>query len=190
MSQRPAVFLDRDGVLNEVVWRGSTPASPRAVDELAIAPGAADAISDLRAAGFLTFGVTNQPDVARGLMSDQALDQIHDALRQSIVLDDITACRHDNADACACRKPKPGLVLDLAQRWNIDLPGSWFIGDQDRDVVCGRAAGCRTILLARFYNSGQHADHVVETLAQAIELILNAKSRSASPQSRDATDVH
>lgn len=173
---RPAVFLDRDGVLNSVVWRDGKAASPRVVEELQIEADAPAVLADLKAAGFLLLVITNQPDVRRGLMSDQALDAIHARVAQALPVDDILACRHDNADACACRKPKPGLVFELAERHGVDLTRSWMIGDQDRDIDCGRAAGLRTVLLRRAYNSGVQsgADHVVETLSQTSPLIVRA----------------
>lgn len=170
---RPAIFLDRDGVLNEIVWRDGKAASPRSVEELEIASEALDTLTALKAAGFLLLVVTNQPDVRRGLMTDEALDAIHARLANALPLDDISACRHDNADACACRKPKPGLVLDLAARHGVDLSRSWMVGDQERDIQCGQAAGCRTVLLARSYNPGvaSAADHVIETLHQLISIL-------------------
>lgn len=173
---RPAVFLDRDGVLNRVVMRDGKAASPRSVDELQIEPEAPATLAALKAAGYLLLVVTNQPDVRRGLMSADTLDALHARLAEALPLDEIAACLHDNADACACRKPKPGLVLDLAARHGVDLRRSWLIGDQDRDIACGKAAGCNTVLLGRDYNSGIDAgsDQVVETLSQSLAYILKA----------------
>ena len=164
----PAVFFDRDGVLNDIVERDGKPASPRSPEELIVAAGAKLVIDLLREMGFKIFVVTNQPDVRRGLMSDANLDAIHAKLSDHLQFDAIAACRHDNADACACRKPKPGLILDLAAAHHIDLSASWMVGDQDRDIACGTAAGVRTVLLARAYNSGAGADHVLESLSQLI----------------------
>jgi D-glycero-D-manno-heptose 1,7-bisphosphate phosphatase len=169
-----AVFLDRDGVLNEIIERDGKPASPRLVGELRIVADAAVSLERMKAAGFRLFVVTNQPDVSRGLMSSEALDEIHAAVVAALPVEEIAACRHDNADNCACRKPKPGLLIDLAQRHGIDLPRSWMIGDQDRDIACGQAAGCKTILLARAYNSQAGADHAVATLSQAADIIVAA----------------
>ena len=171
---RPAIFLDRDGVLNSIVWREGKAASPRTVAELAIEPEAAAVLAALKAAGYLLLVVTNQPDVRRGLMSSETLDAIHQRLADALPVDDISACRHDNADNCACRKPKPGLVLDLADCHGVDLTRSWLVGDQDRDIQCGQAAGVRTVLLARPYNSGvaSNADHVVDTLSQTLSLMV------------------
>ncbi len=169
-----AVFLDRDGVLNKIVWRDGKAASPRNVDELVIEPDAPAALDALRAAGFKLFVVTNQPDVRRGLMPKAVLDDIHRTLREALHVDDVAVCEHDNADDCACRKPRPGMLLDLARRHDLDLSASIMVGDQDRDIACGHAAGCATVLLARPYNSGAGADHVVETLFQAMSVIVDA----------------
>lgn len=173
---RPAVFLDRDGVLNRVVVRDGKVASPRTVEELQVEPEALATLTALKAAGYLLLVVTNQPDVSRGLMSVEALGALHARLAEALPLDEIAACLHDNADACGCRKPKPGLVLDLAQRHGVDLRRSWLIGDQDRDIACGKAAGCNTILLERDYNSGMDTDasQVVETLSQSLAYILKS----------------
>jgi len=169
-----AVFLDRDGVLNKIVWRDGKAASPRSVEELVIEPEAPAALAALSAAGFKLFVVTNQPDVRRGLMAKSVLDDIHQALRDTLRVDDIAVCEHDNADACACRKPRPGMLLELARRHDLDLSASIMVGDQDRDIACGYAAGCATVLLARPYNAGAGADHVVETLFQAVSVIMDA----------------
>jgi D-glycero-D-manno-heptose 1,7-bisphosphate phosphatase len=169
-----AVFLDRDGVLNRIVWRDGKAASPRGVDELVIEPEAPAALAALKAAGFKLFVVTNQPDVRRGLMPKASLEAIHGALRDALPVDDIAVCLHDTADECACRKPRPGMLIDLAQRHGLDLAASVMVGDQDRDIACGHAAGCATVLLARDYNSGAGADQVVETLSQAAGVILDA----------------
>ncbi|MBP7705138.1 MAG: HAD-IIIA family hydrolase [Caulobacter sp.] len=169
---RPAIFFDRDGVLNNVVWRDCKPASPRSPGELDIVPAAARAISCLRRSGYAIFVVTNQPDVRRGLMTADTLTAIHARLVESLAVDDIAACQHDDRDACGCRKPKAGMLLDLAARWDIDLAASWMVGDQDRDVLCGKAAGCRTVLLDRPYNSGEGADVIADDLIEAARAIL------------------
>ncbi len=172
MTQRRAVFLDRDGVLNRVVWRDGKPASPRRPEELQIIPGVEAALRDLKAAGFLLFGVTNQPDVRRGLMTNGQLDVLHAILDDALPLDEIAACRHDDRDGCGCRKPKAGLLLDLAQRFDVDLQRSWMVGDRDRDTTCGRAAGVGDLLLARPSHSGAGAHSVDDDLHAASRVIL------------------
>ena len=176
---RPAVFLDRDGVLNAVVWRDGKPASPRSTAELRIEPQAAAALRALAAGGYALFVVTNQPDVARGRMAAEELDAIHQALAAALPVEEIAACLHDDADACACRKPKPGLLLDLARRHGLDLARSWMVGDQARDITCGRAAGCDTILVERSYNRDAPAGHRAADVWQAACTILDEGARGA-----------
>jgi D-glycero-D-manno-heptose 1,7-bisphosphate phosphatase len=173
-----AVFLDRDGVLNRIVLRDGKPASPRSLAEFVLEPGVADALRPLDAAGFLLFAVTNQPDIRRGLMDNATLDAMSSLLLEALPLREVVACRHDDRDACDCRKPKPGMLTALAHRWRIDLAASTMIGDQDRDMACGRAAGCTTIQLQKSYNSGAGADWRVADLAEATSVILgNAQRR-------------
>jgi D-glycero-D-manno-heptose 1,7-bisphosphate phosphatase len=173
----PAVFLDRDGVLNAIVKRDGKTSSPRLLSELRLDPDAPRALAALRAAGYRLFVVTNQPDISRGLMSNEILDAIHLAIMDALPVEEIAVCRHDNADQCACRKPKPGLLLDLAARHNIDLGRSWMIGDQDRDILCGKSAGVRTVLMDRPYNSRAGADCLAADLLQAADAILASDPR-------------
>jgi D-glycero-D-manno-heptose 1,7-bisphosphate phosphatase len=180
MTGARAVFLDRDGVLNAIVERDGKPASPRTVEELRLDPEAPEALAVLKAAGFRLFVVTNQPDVSRGLMSDAVLDAIHAKVADALPIEAVAACRHDNADNCACRKPKPGLLLELAARYGVDLDKSWMIGDQDRDIACGKAAGVRTVLMDRPYNSRAGADHLASSLLKAVGAILASSPRRTS----------
>jgi len=166
-----AVFFDRDGVLNEVVWRDGKPASPRHLSEFVVAEHAKDLLTGLKSKGCQIFVVTNQPDVSRGKMSQRSLEEMHNWLTTALPVDAIAVCTHDNDDNCQCRKPKPGLVNSLAEHFDLDLVSAWLIGDQDRDVVCARTAGVKSILLARSYNSGTGADFVVSTLSEAVDII-------------------
>jgi len=141
VSGAPAIFLDRDGVLNAVVWRDGKPASPRDLDELVIEAEAPAALQRFIAGGYRLFAVTNQPDVPRGKMTRAALDRIHGALAAALPLEEIAACLHDNADGCACRKPRPGLILDLAARHGLDgrRPGPGHRKRPCRRLPCGAA---------------------------------------------------
>lgn len=172
-----AVFLDRDGVLNELVARDGRRVSPRREEEFALRPEAGPTLLRLKALGLRLFVVTNQPDVARGLMTQDALDAMHARLRSALPLDDLGVCPHDDADGCACRKPKDGLLRALARRWDVDLARSFLIGDSWRDVGAGRAAGCRTVLVASGAGAADGADRTVGSLdeaASAIEAWLDA----------------
>jgi transaldolase len=147
-----AVFLDRDGVLNEAIVRGGKPYPPTSPDELQIVDGAAEALLRLKAAGFRLIVVTNQPDVARGTQSRAVVEAIHDRLRAALPVDEILVCYHDDRDACDCRKPRPGALLDAAERHRIDLRASFMVGDRWRDVEAGRRAGCTSLFLDRGYD--------------------------------------
>jgi D-glycero-D-manno-heptose 1,7-bisphosphate phosphatase len=142
-----AVFLDRDGVINRAVVRNGKPYPPASITELEILPGVPEALARLSAAGYRLVVVTNQPDIARGVTTTAAVDAIHDAMGRSLGLDDIRVCPHDDADRCACRKPKPGLLLRDPEH---DMAASVMIGDRWRDIEAGRAAGCGVTILVDY----------------------------------------
>lgn len=169
--RRRAVFLDRDGVLNEVVERDGKPASPRSLDQFRVVPDLA-AVNRLREAGLYAFIITNQPDVSRGHTPVSLLEAMFAQIRAHAHIDDVRACVHDDHHDCACRKPKPGMILDLAAQWNVDVAASYVIGDMWRDMDAARAAGCAGILLRREYNRTARADHTAASLTDAVSLIL------------------
>jgi D-glycero-D-manno-heptose 1,7-bisphosphate phosphatase len=170
-----AVFLDRDGVLNRAIVRDGKPYPPASLTELEIAEGAAPGLARLKNLGFLLFVVTNQPDVARGTQTLDAIQAIHEAMRQTLPVDEFFICPHDDRDACQCRKPAPGLVLEAQQRYGIDLSRSFLIGDRWRDIDAGRAAGCYTVFLDHHYRErGPSAppDACVGSLTEAVDWIV------------------
>ena len=144
---RRAIFLDRDGVLNAAVLRAGVSSPPINLSEFRILPGVADACAHLRQAGFLLIVVTNQPDVRRGSSSLESVEAINREIRSSLPVDDIRVCYHDDIDQCSCRKPKPGLLLEAAADWQIDLSASFMVGDRWKDIEAGNRAGCRTVLI-------------------------------------------
>jgi D-glycero-D-manno-heptose 1,7-bisphosphate phosphatase len=139
-----AVFLDRDGVVNRAVVVAGRPHPPATLDALELLPGVTEAAAALHAAGFRLLVVTNQPDVATGKQTRAVVEAMHQSLRQRLPLDDVYACFHTDADDCACRKPRPGMLLEAAARWSVRLEASFMVGDRWRDVEAGRRAGCRT----------------------------------------------
>ena len=146
---RAAVFLDRDGVLNEVRMEGATASTPRTVAELQILPTAKADLRRLREAGYVLLVVSNQPDVARGDLSLDAVEEINRALRTALLIDAVYVCPHDTRDGCACRKPKPGLIRAGAREWGVDLARSWLIGDRWVDLAAAEAAGIDGLLVER-----------------------------------------
>ena len=171
-----AVFLDRDGVLNRAPVRQGRPLSVRGPEEVEVLPGVPEACARLREGGYALIVVTNQPDVARGRVSREAVEAVHAFLRARLPLDDVRVCYHDDADGCDCRKPRPGMLLAAAAQWGIDLGRSYMVGDRWRDIEAGRRAGCTTVFIDRGYDEPRPADADFDTdsLLSAAEWILSA----------------
>jgi D-glycero-D-manno-heptose 1,7-bisphosphate phosphatase len=170
---RPAVFLDRDGVINEISVADGVPHPPNNVDEFRFLPGVREACEALSRAGYLLIIVTNQPDVARGTQTREQVEEMNRLVEQELPVDLVMTCYHDNSDACDCRKPKPGLLLHAASKWEIDLTRSFMIGDRWSDTQAGKAAGCRTILIERDYSQSDKCkpDWIAQDLPAASKLI-------------------
>lgn len=169
---RPAVFLDRDGVINRAVIRAGRPYPPQSAAEVEILPGVHDALRQLKDAGFALVVVTNQPDVARGRQQREEVEAIHARLGAALPIDEFRVCYHDDGDDCACRKPRPGLLL---QAPTYDLARSVMVGDRWRDVEAGQRAGVNaTILVDYQYDEARTAapDLRVRSLAEAVPWIL------------------
>jgi D-glycero-D-manno-heptose 1,7-bisphosphate phosphatase len=173
VSGRPAVFLDRDGVLIRAFERDGVPRPVTAVADVELLPGVAEACAELRSAGYLLICVTNQPDVARGTLDAAVVAAINEHVQQLLALDDVLTCPHDDADGCTCRKPQPGLLLEAADRWDVDLTRSVMVGDRWRDVEAGQRAGCRTVFVAHGYaeTPPERPDLVTDDLAGAVPWI-------------------
>ncbi len=169
---KKAVFFDRDGVINKPVIRQGQLYSPRKLEEFTLIEGVVECLLRLRLAGWLNIVVTNQPDIARGAVSTQVLNVINRHIKDVLAVDDIIVCPHDDTDNCDCRKPKPGMLLKAAQKWEIDLNKSFMIGDQWKDAEAGKEAGCISILIDYPYNAGAKADFRMSDLSSAVELIL------------------
>lgn len=169
-----AIFLDRDGVINRPVWRAGVLGSPRSWEETEILPGVPSACARLKAAGFGLVVVTNQPDVARGLVSRADVDLIHRELRKRLPIDLIGVCYHDDADGCLCRKPLPGLLLAAANSLGLSLPDSVMVGDRWKDIDAGEAAGCRTVFVDWNYSERRPGNPgcVARSLEEAVGWIL------------------
>jgi D-glycero-D-manno-heptose 1,7-bisphosphate phosphatase len=168
------VFLDRDGVINANLERDGKPVAPRSLAEFRILPGVEDAVDRLKSAGYLLIVVTNQPDVAKGLVDRVEVEAMHAEIRRRLPVNDIIVCYHVDADNCLCRKPKPGMLLVAAAKYEIDLPRSYIVGDRWRDVEAGRRAGCTTIFVDYGYpqESASQPHKVASSLSQAADFIL------------------
>ena len=177
-TRRPAVFLDRDGVLNKCISIDGVIVPPRTLEQFTLLDGALEATRLLRDAGYLLIVVTNQPDVARGTQDRETIDSMHERLRTMMAVEDIFVCPHDDADQCMCRKPQPGMLLQAMERHNIDVTSSFMVGDRWRDISAGRAAGCMTILVGDHEEGPMPDEPAVRLgdLRQAAEWIIKPRS--------------
>jgi D-glycero-D-manno-heptose 1,7-bisphosphate phosphatase len=203
---RRAVFLDRDGVVNRLVYREDfgildSPIHPR---ELVFMPGAAESVAGLNRAGFRVIIATNQPGLAKGTLTTAGLEILHQVMSERLAaagarLDGIYVCPHHPggvvpalAIACDCRKPAPGLLRRAAAELELDLEGSYMVGDGDVDVLAGAAAGATTVLVANLRpcvaelldSRGAWPDHIVPDLPAAVETILRHLRGPSPPGQR------
>jgi D-glycero-D-manno-heptose 1,7-bisphosphate phosphatase len=194
---RAAVFLDRDGVIDEPVLDplSGRYESPYEADAVALCADAVDALHELRAAGLALVVVSNQPAAAKGTATTAALLDVQARVEAlladgGIWLDGRQLCLHhpEGPDPalgvpCECRKPAPGMLVDAAQELDLALAESWAVGDSDRDIEAGRRAGCRTILVehprtAHRRGGSVAADATAANLRDAVNVILRARALS------------
>lgn len=175
----PAVFLDRDGVLNRARVRDGRPYPPASAGEVEIPSDVPGALGRLKAAGYRLVVVTNQPDVARGRQRRDEVEAINVVLASVLPLDEFRVCYHDDSSRCACRKPAPGLLLQAPRH---DLGRSVMVGNRWRDVEAGRRAGVRaTIFIDRGYaeTAPVAPDVRVRSLGEAADWIVRLDWRRA-----------
>jgi histidinol-phosphate phosphatase family protein len=195
MNRQKAIFIDRDGTLNEMVYDETHGLmdSPRRPEQVKLMPYAGQFLREVRAMGYLILVVTNQPGIAKGTMTFSELNAVNQTILNGLKKDggewdDLFFCPHhpggkvsDYSIDCECRKPKPGMLLEGALEHGVDMSKSWMVGDGLNDIQAGKAAGCRTILVTslkieqieRFYNlSNGVPDAIAGNLTQALEEIL------------------
>ena len=175
-----AVFLDRDGVIN-----ADRDDYVKNTDELRVFPYAPEAIRRLADRGWTVFVISNQQGVAKGIISEDDLGAIEREIVKQVEqaggrIAGFYYCRHLASDNCSCRKPEPGLILRAAKKHGVDLGASVVVGDAERDIIAGKSAGCKTVLVLTGKLSRRQADHiacrpdfVADTLAEAAELIVS-----------------
>jgi D-glycero-D-manno-heptose 1,7-bisphosphate phosphatase len=183
-----AVFLDRDGVINNNVFYEHTGKweAPLSPGHFAIVNGALDALNALQSAGFLLFVVSNQPNFAKGKATMGTLNAIHQRLVEAldhagVRFSEFYYCYHhpkgilpSHSAPCDCRKPSPYFLRKAAKKHNIDLAQSWIVGDRDTDVASGHAAGTRAIrIIDELGNGSDKADYNARDLAAAAQIILS-----------------
>ncbi|TKH73418.1 HAD family hydrolase [Bacillus cereus] len=154
IQRKKAVFLDRDGVLNEI--KSSRVNYVNTPQDFYLLPGTAEAIARIREKGYLIFIVTNQAGVSLGYMSHTQLNNIHNHLEKELLkvnanaaINEIMTCTHNLNANCNCRKPNAGMLITLAEKYNISLDDSYMIGDRESDIEAGIKAGTKTILISQ-----------------------------------------
>jgi len=172
------VFLDRDGVINELILRDGAFVSPREFREFRLRSGVERAIRVLKSSNYLVVVVTNQPDIARCLMSIDQLSQMTEAILQ-IGVDEVLVCPHDSLDGCICRKPKPGLINQFLRMLEEAPESVWMVGDRESDILAGISVGARTVLISDdAIPSETRADSICSSLLHAAEMIIEDDAAS------------
>lgn len=174
-----ALFLDRDGVIN----KRRVADYVKRTEEFEFLPDIFEVLPLIHAAGYLAIVITNQRGIGRELMSESDLETIHRMMQEQLqertghTFDAIYYCPHDHTDACSCRKPLPGMILQAAEELGIDTAGSWMIGDSESDIEAGIAAGCRTVRIDT-PEGNTRAEFSSESLAGAWHLIAGLEPAS------------
>lgn len=171
-----AVFLDRDGVVNQGVVRDGKPYPPQTVRELRLLPKVEEAVGKLKKHGFSVIVVTNQPDVRTGVQRLEVVEEMHRKLMEWLPLDAIKVCCHTDDDGCDCRKPKAGMILAAANEYGIDLSASFMVGDRWRDIAAGNRAGCHSFFVDYGYDERRpEGDYeTVSGLPDAVDKIVES----------------
>ena len=167
---KAAVFFERDGVLNLCETQHGHQAVPLRLEQFRINPAAAPLLARLKQAGFVLIATTNQPAVSRGELSRNELDLMHTILRRKLPLDDVMLCPYDD-DTHPCQKPQPGMFLEAAFKWSLDLDRSFIVSDKWPDAKAAQVAGCTSVMIRSPWIGDDHHDFVVADLAAAVAKI-------------------
>ena len=170
-KRNKAIFLDRDGVINKIVYRDQKISCPYKLEEFELIDGVKSVIRSFKEMGFYIFIITNQPDISRGNLLQSDLDKINMFIKHNLLIDQVFVCPHDNNDNCDCRKPKPGMITRAAQSFDIDLTRSFLIGDSNKDIMAAHEAGVWGILIDTDYNKDFFYKTRVATLEQAFNIV-------------------
>jgi D-glycero-D-manno-heptose 1,7-bisphosphate phosphatase len=175
INKKKAIFLDRDGILNESIVVNGKPLSPRKISEVLIPNGIDKKLLEFKKKDYLLVCVTNQPDVARGTIDMNDVDKLNNFLKIRLSIDYFYVCPHDDNDYCGCRKPKSGNLIQAAKDHNIDLTKSFIVGDRWKDIAAGKAVNCKTAFVDYNYNEKKpyKYDFYALTPSHVMEKILN-----------------
>ena len=173
---KAAVFLERDGVLNEVRVERQQPVSPLTLADFRVNEAAVPLVKKLKAAGLLLIATTNQPGLSRGYQARRDLDRMHEVLRATFALDDILVCPHEAADHCTCCPPKPGLLVEAGFKWRLNLEHCFVISDKWQDAEAARAASCTALLLQSPWNGKVRSGLVLPDFGAAVDKLLRLRT--------------
>jgi D-glycero-D-manno-heptose 1,7-bisphosphate phosphatase len=171
-GMKPAVFIERDGILNSVGVVGRQQIRPETLDQFHAKQEVVPLLQELRAAGLWIIVTTNQPGISRGSLARRELDRMHQVLRSTFILDDILVCPHEDADRCPCRKPKAGLFKEAAYKFGIDLNRSFVISDKWQDAEAARRVGATSLLVHSPWLGDGHHDFVLPDLPTLVDKVL------------------
>jgi D-glycero-D-manno-heptose 1,7-bisphosphate phosphatase len=170
----PAIFLDRDGVLNEAKLVRGVPVPPAHIENVNILEGVKESIELLTGSGYTPVVISNQPDIARGKTTFDEVLEINNYISIKTGIKHFYFCPHDDVNQCECRKPKPGLILNAANELDLDLTASYLVGDRWRDIQAGQSLnlGCFFIDYSYPEKRPQSPYTKVRSLREAVEILM------------------
>ena len=168
-----AFFLDRDGVINKSFLQKGKPVAPTKLADFKIIKDVKKSLIYLKAKGYLTIIVSNQPDLRKGLLNKSVLKKMNRKLKEELKIDDIFICEHMSIDRCDCRKPKLGMILNAKKKWNIDLKNSYLIGDRWRDIYLANKLNIKCFYIDNNYKEKKPKkyNYKVISLFHAIKIL-------------------
>jgi D-glycero-D-manno-heptose 1,7-bisphosphate phosphatase len=175
-TMKPAVFIERDGILNKPLIERQQQVTPLTCNQFQLNTEVAPLLNEMKASGLMLIVTTNQPGLSRGYQSRGELDRMHRLLRSTFAVDDLMVCPHEDADRCPCRKPKPGLLLEASYKWRVDLNRSFVISDKWQDAEAARRAGATSLLVQSPWLGDGHHDFVMPDLSSLVEKVLQLAS--------------
>ncbi len=176
---RFAVFLERDGILNTVEVQKGHPTAPLRLEQFQVIESVRPLIQALKDAGLVVLVATHQPAVSRGELPRNELDMMHRVLRHKLPVDDILLCASDD-ESHPCYKPQPGLLLEAAFKWTLDLDRSFVISDKWQDAKAAQVAGCTSVMVRSPWVGDDHHDFVVDDFAAAVKKVLQLHAAPVS----------
>ncbi len=176
-AMKKAVFIERDGILNEVKPGPKNPIIPLTMEEFKLRKESEPALRKLKDAGFVLIVTTNQPGLSHGYLNRREMDRMHDIVRRNFPIDDLMVCPHDEEDHCPCHKPRPGLFIEAAFKWHLNIDHSFVISDKWQDAEAARTAGCTSLLLKSPWIGNVHHDFVMKDIDSIAAKIIALKEK-------------